>query len=117
MAHWTPDPAKVITAEAKSSSAAAVARGVYEEAIQAFVDAKPKEKDFRDGVTLASYAASTIPPWQSQALAFIAWRDEVWVYAYTELEKVLAGQRMRPTVEAFIAELPHLTWPESENVE
>ena len=108
---WTPDPAKIITAEAKAAAQNDALVALYEEAIQAFVDAKPRERAFRDGVTLASYAASTNAVWQAEALAFIAWRDEVWGYAYVELAKVLAGERSRPTVETFLAELPVLVWP------
>jgi hypothetical protein len=44
-------------------------------------------------------------------LAFIAWRDEVWGYAYAELAKVMAGERERPTVEELIGELEPLDWP------
>jgi hypothetical protein len=111
---WTPDPAKIITAEANAAAQNDALVALYEEAIQAFVDAKPRERAFRDGVTLASYAASTHPAWQAEALAFIGWRDAVWGYAYGELAKVLAGERQRPSVEAFMAELPPLTWPEVE---
>ena len=109
---WTPDPAKIITAADKEAAQSTATMSVYEEAIQAHVDAKPRERAFRDGVTLASYASSTNPAWQAEALAFISWRDEVWGYAYAELAKVLAGARERPTVEVFLTELPVLNWPE-----
>ncbi|MCD1265529.1 hypothetical protein [Shinella sumterensis] len=46
----------------------------YEDAIQGMVDATAKEKLFRDGVTLASYTASTNPQWAAEAVAFVAWR-------------------------------------------
>lgn len=111
---WTPDPAKIITAADKEAAQSTAAMSVYEEAIQAHVDAKPRERAFRDGVTLASYAASTNPGWQAEALAFIAWRDAVWGYAYAELTKVLAGERERPTVAGFLAELPAMEWPEDQ---
>lgn len=84
----------------------------YEVAIQALVDSKPKERRFRDGVTMASYVASTQPQWAAEAQAFVAWRDQVWLYAYAELEKVMTGQREQPTVEEFLEELPKLDWPE-----
>ncbi|MCT7665652.1 hypothetical protein [Shinella kummerowiae] len=108
---WTPDPAKIITAADKEAAQSTGMMSVYEEAIQAHVDAKPRERAFRDGVTLASYAASTNPAWQAEALAFIAWRDAVWGYACAELAKVMADERERPTVEAFIGELEPLDWP------
>lgn len=83
----------------------------YEAAIQNVIDATAREKQFRDGVTLASYVASTVEPWASQAIAFVAWRDNVWQYAYSELSKVQAGDREQPTIEAFLHELPEMVWP------
>ncbi|WLR98635.1 hypothetical protein [Shinella sumterensis] len=85
--------------------------GDYETAIQGMVDATAKEKLFRDGVTLASYTASTNPQWAAEAAAFVAWRDSVWTVAYNELAKVQAGLREQPTVEDFLAEIDPITWP------
>jgi hypothetical protein len=36
----------------------------------------------------------------------------VWTYSTAELVKVLAGGRWQPSVEAFMAELPALQWPQ-----
>lgn len=85
----------------------------YETAIQGIVDATAREKLFRDGVTLASYTASTNPQWAAEAAAFVAWRDGVWAYAYSELAKVQAGQRDQPSVEEFLAEVEPIEWPTS----
>ncbi len=84
----------------------------YEDAIQAMVDATAKEKLFRDGVTLASYTASTNPQWAAEAAAFVGWRDQIWAHAYAELAKVQAGLREQPTVNDFLSELPAIVWPE-----
>lgn len=88
-------------------------KAAYSAAIQTVVDTAPAERLFRDGVTLASYVASTNPQWAAEAQTFVAWRDQVWAYSYTELEKVLTGQRPQPTIEEFIAELPVIQWPAS----
>lgn len=80
-------------------------------AIQSHVDDAAKSKGYADGVALAGYSTSTIPTWAAEAQAFIAWRDQVWIYAYTELAKVQGGQRTTPTVEALVAELPVVVWP------
>lgn len=85
----------------------------YEDAIQAIVDGTAKTKLFRDGVTLASYTASTNPVWASEAQAFVAWRDGVWTYAYAELAKVQAGERDQPNVADFLAEITPISWPVS----
>lgn len=84
----------------------------YRIAIQAHVDATAIVGNYDSGTSLASYVASTNPAWAAEAAAFVAWRDSVWAYAYAELDKVLAGQREQPDVEAFIAELPEIEWPE-----
>ncbi|TGR71432.1 hypothetical protein EN837_08440 [bacterium M00.F.Ca.ET.194.01.1.1] len=83
----------------------------YENAIQNLVDSTARERQFRDGVTLASYIGSTKPKWAAEAQAFVAWRDNVWFYAYGELAKVQAGQREQPTVEQFLAEIAPIAWP------
>ncbi|WP_367354176.1 hypothetical protein [Agrobacterium pusense] len=83
----------------------------YENAIQNLVDTTAREKQFRDGVTLASYIGSTIPKWAAEAMAFVAWRDNVWRYSYGELAKVQAGKRPQPTVEKFLDEIARIAWP------
>lgn len=83
----------------------------YETAIQERVDDVARSRQFRDGVTLASYINSTNAQWAAEALAFVAWRDAVWAYAYTELAKVEAGQRPQPSVKDILAELPPINWP------
>ncbi|WP_421367046.1 hypothetical protein [Agrobacterium tumefaciens] len=83
----------------------------YENAIQDLVDSTARERQFRDGVTLASYTASTKQKWAAEAQAFVAWRDNVWFYAYGELAKVQAGQRPQPTVEQFLGEIAPIAWP------
>jgi hypothetical protein len=83
----------------------------YAAAVQAHIDGTARSKGYADGFALASYVNSTIAAWAAEAAAFVTWRDQVWVYAYTELAKVQAGQRPQPTIENLIAELPAITWP------
>ena len=98
-------------AEFEEQTPQAPAIADYENAIQNLVDSTAREKQFRDGVTLASYTASTKPKWAAEAQAFVAWRDNVWFYAYGELAKVQAGQRSQPTVEQFLGEIARIAWP------
>lgn len=83
----------------------------YENAIQNLVDSTARERQFRDGVTLASYVGSTKPKWAAEAQAFVAWRDNVWTYAYSEFAKVQSGDRPQPTVEKFLTEIARIAWP------
>lgn len=83
----------------------------YQNAIQAHIDATAQDRDFHDGVHAASYYNSTIPNYAADAATFVAWRDAVWVYAYTEMAKVQGGQRAQPSVGELVAELPAIAWP------
>lgn len=84
----------------------------YRLAIQSHVDAVAQARNYDSGLTCASYVGSTNPTWATEASAFVAWRDAVWVHAYAELAKVEAAQRPQPTIEAFLSELPAMAWPE-----
>lgn len=85
----------------------------YEGAIQSLVDQTARERQFRDGVTMASYVASTNEQWASEAQAFVAWRDGVWAFAYSELAKVQAGEREQPSVADFLTEIEPIVWPDA----
>lgn len=107
---WTPDPATIITAEAKAAKAQAELMASFQAATQTHVDAAAVAKLYNDGNALASYVNSSVPQWALEAQAFVAWRDAVWAHAYAELDKVQTGQRPVPTIEEFLAELPVISW-------
>ncbi|GAA2888220.1 hypothetical protein GGQ99_004810 [Aminobacter niigataensis] len=83
----------------------------YKAAIVAMLDAKAQERRYDNAVSISTYEKSTEEAWAAEAVAYIAWRDQVWKCAYAELKKVELGQRTQPTVEGFLEELPTLTWP------
>jgi len=85
----------------------------YEAAIQQHLDDAARARNYRDGFALAGYVTSGITHWAAEAAAFVAGRDAVWLYAFAELDKVQTGLREQPTIEAFIAELPAIEWPEA----
>lgn len=88
---------------------------IYRLEIQAMIDGKAKERQYDSGATLASYVNSTIEQWSSEAQAFVAWRDAVWLYALAELDKVQKADRAQPSVEDFLAELPAFEWPVAQS--
>lgn len=106
------DLSRLVTAADKAQAAKVAMLSAFQVAIQAHVDETARWRDYSDGVSLAGYVNSTVPQWASEAAAFIAWRDAVWVYAYAELDKVTAGQRPPPPIDAFISELPAIDWPQ-----
>lgn len=83
----------------------------YRLAIQSHVDATAQARSYDSGITCASYLGSTNPAWAAEAAAFVAWRDAVWGYAYTELAKVESGARPQPSVAEIVVELPAIVWP------
>lgn len=79
-------------------------------AIKQQLDKKAQEKNYESEYSIASYTDSTNQQWQQEAQAFIAWRDAVWLYAYSELALVQAGDKPVPTIEQFLEGLPELNW-------
>lgn len=90
----------------------------YSIAIQSHIDDTALGRGYENGFALAGYADQPNPSdtplvalFKAEGTVFKAWRNVVWDYAYTELDKVQTRQRPMPTIEAFIAELPVITWP------
>lgn len=107
---WTPNPAIIITAAQKAAEAQASTVEGFRAAIQGHVDATARSRNYDSGNALASYVASTNPQWAAEAQTFVAWRDAVWLHAYAELDKVMAGEREQPSVAEFVDELPKIEW-------
>ena len=83
----------------------------YARKVQSHIDTTAVARGYADGVAVASYAASTVSAWAGDALAFVAWRDAVWLYVYQQLAAVQAQQRVAPSPDGLVAELPAITWP------
>lgn len=80
-------------------------------AIDAHIDAVARSRGYGSGVSLTSYVQSTNAAWRAEAEAFVAWRDQVWLYAHQQLAAVQTGQREPPTPDDLIVELPAIAWP------
>lgn len=108
---WTVDLSKVITAEQKAEEARAALQAQYSAAIQAHLDATARERQY-DGIqTAITYRNDPNPRFAAEGEAMFNWRSAVWTYSTAELAKVLAGERVEPSVEEFLAELPVFVWP------
>ena len=79
--------------------------------VQGHIDAVARSKGYDSAISLATYATDSHPPFAAEAAAFIQWRSNVWLYCYQEWAKYEAGLRTFTTPEAFVAELPVITWP------
>jgi hypothetical protein len=84
----------------------------FQRAIEQHVDAVAQGRQYSSAVSIATYLGSNVATWTAEAAAFIAWRDAVWLYALGELQRVQTGERPVPTLEAFLAELPGIEWPD-----
>lgn len=84
----------------------------YADAIEAHADAVARSRQYRDADRLASYINSSNAAWAAEASAFVAWRDAVWTHAMTLLASAHGGQVPPPTIEAVVAGLPEIVWPE-----
>jgi len=82
-------------------------------AVQKHMDDTAQERNFDDILSLCTYATSAKPKFKAEGQAGVEWRDDVWLYCYAELDKVLAGERGTPTTQELIDELPVFTWPEA----
>lgn len=84
----------------------------FERAVQAMLDESAKAAGYDNVITAVSYAEEpAIPKFQADGQAFRAWRSKCWDYCYEQLAAVKSGARDQPTLEAFMAELPHLELP------
>jgi hypothetical protein len=81
----------------------------YAAAIEAHLNAVAAQKGYTDMARCVSYLGSTIPQWAAEAAAANAWRDAVWVTAYTLLA---ASPDPAPTPDEVVAMLPVIEWPE-----
>jgi hypothetical protein len=85
----------------------------YRQAVQSHIDATARSRDYRDGFALAGYVNSAIPPWKAEAEAFIAWRDQVWLFVFEKLSQIQAGNVEPPeSPQALIGWLPVIEWSE-----
>ena len=108
---WLND-AEVQTVEDKQMEALAALKQSLTSAVQKHMDNTAKERNFDDILSLCTYATSAKPKFKAEGQAGVEWRDDVWLYCYAELEKVLAGERGTPTTQDLIDELPVFRWPE-----
>lgn len=81
-------------------------------AIDAHVEAQARALMYNSAAHIAGYAASTVPQWRAEALAFVAWRDQVWLTAVAMLDAT--DPLDPPTICEVIDALPAWAPPEAE---
>lgn len=87
-----------------------VIKKMYEDAVQAHLDATAQSRGYDDTYTCLSYLNSTDEVWRTEANIFNAWRDSVWRRCHEILNAFMAGEIPQPTIEEVIAMLPAIEW-------
>jgi hypothetical protein len=105
---WVLDNGAVVLDPVKRAE---IAKKLFQDAVEAHVEATAAERGYSSGASCAGYLNSTIPSWAAEAEVFIAWRDAVWAHVFAQLALVEGGQRPEPTVAELVAKLPPIVWP------
>lgn len=84
--------------------------------VQQLLDDTARQKNYDNGVSLASYANSTIDSFKQEALSFIKWRDTVWNTCYHYLDLYGKGEYEFTTVPDFLSLLPTFNWENTSEV-
>ena len=92
---YTPEPPEPIT------------MADIENALQRLVDSTAQQRGYRNGDACASYASSTVQQWKDEALAFISWRDSVWLAAFA-----FSPEDDIESVQQVVSTMPAMVWPE-----
>lgn len=80
--------------------------------VQKHMDDAARALNYDDIATACTYADEpAVTKFQTEGLAFRAWRSEVWATCYVILDEVNDGSRAIPTDEELLAELPELALP------
>ena len=83
----------------------------YQDAVQAMLDGKAREKNYDGILSLCSYVTSTNPTLAAEAAAGVAGRDAAWSTCYQALADVQNNLRPAPPVAELLAEIPAIVWP------
>ena len=81
----------------------------YERAVEMHMDDTVAERGYSSIVSACSYAGAP-NPFQSEGIACLTWRGNVWAKCYEILAEFQAGAIDKPTVDGLISELPALVW-------
>lgn len=82
----------------------------YEDAVQKHLDKTAQSRGYDNTYTCLSYLESTNPTWKNESMAFLQWRDQVWITCHTILNQWQQGEIPQPTIQEVINQLPQIQW-------
>ena len=88
----------------------AVFEAEYTAKLEAFYDAKARERRYDNRYTCA-LRAGYAGPFQAEGQAFAQWMDACNAIGYTLMAEVAAGTRPLPDFDGVLAAMPALVWP------
>lgn len=106
----TPD--EIAEIEERIAQAARPTQAQYVDAVQAMLDAKARERNYDGILSACTYATDSIPKFQAEGQACVAWRGAVWDKCYDVLAQVQAGSIAQPSLAELLAMLPTMEWPD-----
>lgn len=80
----------------------------YEAAIRDHLDDAARARGYDGILSAITYRDDPNPSYAAEGAAFFVWRSAVWTYAYGQMAAVQAGERVQPTVDELLCELPAL---------
>lgn len=84
----------------------------FTDAIQGYLDAFARTRNYDNILSAATYATSTVPKFRAEGQYAVEARDATWAKGYEILAEVMAGQRPMPALDDVLAELPVFVWPD-----
>jgi hypothetical protein len=86
-------------------------RAAYTAAVQAVMDREVQTRGYDSVLSACTYATSTVPKFQAEGQAVVAWRDACWNLGYQLLAEIEAGARTLPDIPTFLSLFPSIFWP------
>ncbi|WP_158892495.1 MULTISPECIES: hypothetical protein [unclassified Pseudomonas] len=111
------DLAQLVTAETRQVEARAALTTLFVNAVGTYMDQAARTRRYDSILSLCTYVSSTDATFAAEGQAGVDFRDACWRYCYDTLAEVQAGTRPAPELDAFLGELPRLTWPETSTSE
>ena len=84
----------------------------YRNAVGKYLDILAQEKDYESILSLCTYAVSSSPARKAEGEAGIVCRDTAWNHMEQVLNDIISKERLAPTMEEVLSELPSIEWPE-----
>ena len=79
--------------------------------VQAILDEKAKSRGYDNIAAACSYLNRTVTRFAAEALAYLEWRDKVWVASHQLLSEIESGAIALPDKAELASLLPSIQWP------